>query len=368
MIETVEDWRQARCDFVIRREPARLGDLARWMRDTDGPVAAMDASLSSLEDLWRWFVGFVFEGCPGVPDGSRPEEFQWYVPNAANDELRFAGKPELHWRALFAAESVNHYVMCVMRRVDPSARWDVFVEPKSKRPGVVTGLAGQTGIRIAGPAGGFAWPAATMMTVNLLQAEAARARGESDVDDRYRDWLDPARFWFMNARWFPEGVLPESQERQESVLQPFLDRSHVPWDAPEREQPPMYASHPAALAKDPREHVKWSISGRHPQVDPGPGVELMSLYPVLSAERASAELARLGFIDGDGQRITVDALMGGGSCIHPTIGVEVQTFVYDGGLRELTVDGGVPPGEYKSLKRAFERVAKTVKAELTEGY
>ena len=367
MIETVEEWRQARCDFVIRREPARLSDLAYWVHDTAGPVELMDASLSSLQDLWRWYVGFVFAGCPGVPERARPEEFQWYVPNEANDQLRFAGDPGLHWRALFAAESLNHYVMRALRRLDSSARWEVFVEPKSKRPGVVTGLAGQIGIRTPGLGDGFSWPAANIMTAHVLEAQVARHAGGDDIAIRFEDWLDPARFEFMNTRWFPEGLLPEVQAREDSVLQPFLEVPQVPWNSPEREQPPMYTSRPTSAAGAP-EHVKWAIHGRLPRLLESSGVELMSLYPVLTVDKVAAGMAALGFTDGEGRPITITALTDEGTGSHPTLGVQVEAFFHDGSLRELTVDGGVPRTEYQQLKRSFQKFAKGIKAELTEGY
>ena len=364
---------QSLCDFIIRREPARLSDLAYWMRDAGGPVELMDASLDSLLPLWEWFLGFVNSGCPGVPEYARPESFQRHVPNQFLDERHFGAHPALHWRAAFASESLEHYLMAVLRRIDPTAHWAVYSGSELRRVGAVDVHQQWTGIRMSAPRDHFVW-LPLPVTVSLLQLKAEREAGQRD------DWMK-ARYaapdWLLRTivdHRLSKETVPKSQPREPSILLPFLEALHVPWNAPERVPPRLNEDlrNPQTVSSAKQSgDCHWLIARRPPK-DYGEqmsaGVEEMSLYPPMDAGRLAAGLTKLGFTDLKGLPVTAVTLLADDEgFMHPDFALRISDFVFEGSVRQLWVEGIGFVSKLAKLKRDLGRLAKSIKAELTEG-
>lgn len=49
-------------EFVEKRGPSRLAELAGFLDDDGGPIGQADATWESLSPLWEWAVGFVARG------------------------------------------------------------------------------------------------------------------------------------------------------------------------------------------------------------------------------------------------------------------------------------------------------------------
>lgn len=359
-------------DFIIRREPARLSDLAYWMRDTDGPIDEMDASLDSLIPLWKWFVWFVNSGCPGVPEAARPESFQRYVPNLNTEQRQFLGSHALRWRAAFASESLEHYVMAVLRRLDGSARWEVFSDPDARRRGVLDLREKKTVIKFASYEDvSISLP--LPVTGSLIDLQDQRAgRAEPDVHGVSRYAADAWLWKAVGQHRVPKEILPESQPRRESILLPLLDQPHVPWDAPERIPPRLNENlQSPAPAEERIDYGHWLIARRprrgfEEAIDRG--VQEQSLYPPMRADKLAAGLTRLGFTDFNLQPVTAQTLLANAGCSHPDTGLLVHDFVYKGSVRQLWIEGTGYAAKVAELKGDLSALAKSVKAELTEGH
>ncbi len=108
---------------IEARTPYRLCLLAEIMRDTGGPLAQMDASLESLVPMWEWFEELAVADFPGVPT----EVPSLYEPTIAAHAS--ASTADWQRRTALLSEGLMHYVELVLRRVDPEARWDLWLQP-----------------------------------------------------------------------------------------------------------------------------------------------------------------------------------------------------------------------------------------------
>src|SRR4051794_29627103 len=70
------------CAAVQAREEMRLAELASWVSSTRGPLSKLDASVESLEWLWRWAIRFADRGFPGIPETAHG---QWFVPKEGQE-------------------------------------------------------------------------------------------------------------------------------------------------------------------------------------------------------------------------------------------------------------------------------------------
>jgi len=98
---------------IARREQARLGDFARLVEATGGPLEELDGSQASLIPLWTWLIDVVKAGSlPTVP------------VDAVSSVARFLGwTVDENSRLRYAFEPISHYVYAVVRDEDPGARW-----------------------------------------------------------------------------------------------------------------------------------------------------------------------------------------------------------------------------------------------------
>ena len=125
------------CRDVIRsRHEYRLRELAWWIFETGGPIDALDGSNRSIDDLVAWaerFRGVDMPGLPAMPDlllflrwdmqyDARQE---WDPPVASDDQ--FVRQVREH----YLRESVEHYLLPVAQRQDPTATWEL--SPAVKR-------------------------------------------------------------------------------------------------------------------------------------------------------------------------------------------------------------------------------------------
>lgn len=100
---------------IEARGPARLGDLARAMDATSGPLDAMDGSFESLVPLWGWFVAWFNDGLPGVRPNARPSR-----------SIFLNGRqPDPQDRVGYAAEPITHYLFEVLRATGNDPRWEL---------------------------------------------------------------------------------------------------------------------------------------------------------------------------------------------------------------------------------------------------
>ncbi|MDC7121195.1 hypothetical protein OMK64_06570 [Cellulomonas fimi] len=187
-------------DHVRAREELELHKLARRMRETDGPIDAMDASFDSLVPLWKWFVDYALAGSPGVG------EAEWMPFVARADTVDLPVQSSGGRRALVAAIGLEHYARLVLDRHDPPATWEVVSSVSRHGP---EEPHQSTGVRCgAGP-----------ITVLTFVYPLARAV----VHDR----LHARRPDALLDRLLAQMSLPKAprQRREASVLAPLVDTS-----------------------------------------------------------------------------------------------------------------------------------------------
>lgn len=156
LMELSREQATAYCDFVRSRHEDRLRELAWWMSTTSGPVDSMDGSLPSLDELAAWVDRFRDRDLPGLPNDPEllvrgPWEGLVISPDRdGNWEVVSADADRRARREGYLDESLTHYLLEVVRRADPSARWEVSPEKKARVPTVdlhATGIASAFGWR-----------------------------------------------------------------------------------------------------------------------------------------------------------------------------------------------------------------------------
>lgn len=264
------------CDHVVAREDARLGDLARWVLSTGGPLGELDGSLESLVPLWEWFVTFMDVGCPGVPEGVLPSE------------ARSFGEQGRDWasdRELFAGESIAHYVLRVVQRVDRTAHWAVHHQRKNAFRHRTSIIADSLKI-------------AVVIDVPLSNMIGSVRRGDSrSAEDTKLHFVVCANLgWQQNTPVTPRGP---------SILSPYLQQPAVPWDDPGR-VPPRFVGRIAmpVVVPRPRATRASEMILAHPEAH---GRTFRDAAP-LPEERIANLLSRLGFTTPGGKPVTAKAL------------------------------------------------------------
>ncbi|MPV38553.1 hypothetical protein [Georgenia subflava] len=107
---------QAYHEAYVAAVPDRVAWLAREVRRTGGPEAAVDGSPESLGPLWAWLRGRLEEqGGPRVDLPGRPP---WYDPARPN--------PHLGDGALWLVDAVGCYLAVLVLSAVPDARWELY--------------------------------------------------------------------------------------------------------------------------------------------------------------------------------------------------------------------------------------------------
>jgi hypothetical protein len=265
---TLRDQKQA-------RELLELTDLAWWMNASGGPVDEMDASLASVTLLEGWFFEYLATGCPGVPRDALP----WASSGFRMQEENVAQ---------YFASTIFYYLRLVLQRVDPSAHWEVFVDP-SKRVKRIEHLG--IGIELAN--GTFVFPSFPSVFAERFVRQGAAKRGGAPWATILKNDAGPDFF-------------PAEQERRESVLVPLLAGATDPLTRPPRDPGPV-----AVMPDGPvPHHVAYGAEMTF-GIGPDDGVEIdkHGLMTPLPADRVAETLRRAGFTNSHGAEVTTSDLL-----------------------------------------------------------
>ncbi|WP_431279126.1 hypothetical protein [Leifsonia poae] len=321
-------------DFVAGRQAARLVDLAHWMAATDGPIESMDATVDSLVPLWEWFVQFVDAGCPGVPRDAR-----WAVGEA----IGVAPGSEESERAIFAGESIEHYVYLVCAKALPETNWRVYDWHPNKR--VIH--RNMTGIYL-GPSRAFV---PIQDIVPRLSASVVDGTPLTRARSRLREVV-----LLNGGEWLVEATRDEL--RGPSVLAPLLTKPTVPCGADVR-RPPAFNSQTFEVNEPDGEVGGEYILAR------GSADELddpRRLRP-LPVDRVAAALAELRFEAESGP--LEDALRQDDATVLSELGAAVTTSVVSGELRALLLEpAGADSSRWAQIVEGFTQLARALGAAL----
>jgi len=309
-------------EHVVGREDARLADLARWVAATTGPLDALDGSIDSIEALWVWFLKFRASKFPGVPDGPRPSVL--IEMSKAPPKLRE------YWRSQYVAETMQHYLFRVVRRVDPGARWAVQPDPASEEFQRTVIVTGGRSVDITSPI----MTMAMIAHIGVVLVDEPTKLQENFL--HYFGWSDDV-----------PAVAPGP-----SVLAPYLEQPVVALDDPRR-QPPVFEQ-VAGRAVEKRgeggvpapakaEKVATTPDETAPLSDlilASQGSELENLESAkpISATSVATTMKKLGFVDAEGKRISAAKLRAPeGQFVLGNDLVLVETIAAGGRLRALMV-------------------------------
>ena len=304
---------------VIAREPFRLRDLAVRMRDTGGPIDAMDTSMASLVPLWEWFVEYASVGCPGVPDDASPS--LWPVLGRADR----TPEQDATRRRAAAGEGLAHYSRLALARVDPPAPWEVYVQPKRRREADHH----STGVRLSN--GGFIF-------LDNLGYAAEKALNGSPRD------LSPARLQDLVLLWCPPSFAQVRQEQHPSVLVPYLTADLGPMPEIARLSPVAQweAEEAAAKAAGTPAPPAEPRAGSEMVLARGPGIGLDDepwLLRPLSTETVARGLTAAGFTNDDTDHVPpADLLIDDAQFMHRDGVAVISTLIHDGALRALFLE------------------------------
>ena len=317
------------CEHVVAREPYHLRDLARWMRATDGPIDAMDASLASLDPLWQWYVDLARRDFAGLTDGLVPSR-EPYLADPERTEILERAR-----QSAAAGDRLMHYLRLVLDRLVPGAHWGVYIQPpkgprEADHQETVVFLPGHT----------YRWRGKTLVRYAELSPVtrfARRALSPTAPDaNRSPTWL---REWLTTYK-LGEELSSVPQDRGPSVLADYLDRDLPPMPEIARITPL------AAWMASPRSTREASrpvaeVGGEYTFAK-GPALGLDDepwLLAVLPADRVATALTEGGFIDDvHGDRIAAETLLAGEQVTHADGLASIDPFVHDGSLRALFIE------------------------------
>lgn len=328
-------------EHVVRREPARLADLAHWMAGTGGPIAEMDATLESLVPLNEWYVGFLDAGCPGVPRGVRPSWFG-HDPDEEEQEAK-ASDPERV--ADFVAESLEHYLLLVCKNYNPAAHWAVY--DSKPRNGMDVNYH-STGISF-GPRGPHMIVYVNMgiFTDRILNGDVARRR--------------PGALLEMLRLNVGSALKGKPLHKGISVLAPYLSGAQLPLDDESRRPP--YLNVPSRKEVD--HGTRSTQVGEEMILAKGSGEDLErpdQLAP-LPIDAVGAALAALGFEAEEGRSLAEVLTLDDASLISAKVGAVVSTSVVDGNLRAILIEPVDPSRtQWAELNASFRALAREIGA------
>jgi hypothetical protein len=286
-------------DHVIRRQDARLRDLAHHLADTGGPLHLMDGSRESLTPLWDWFGRQLMIGMPGLPPDAMPSAVGFLNLTGVNAEAGRAG---------WVAEAVGHYLFVVAQSYRPEARWDVWISPERSN------WSNRTGI---------------ILDVDRfvpLDEATSRLPGFAFTSHGLPDDL----LGHLVESWFP-GVEPRVPTF--TGLEALAREPRVPWDDPVRRPPKRQQELvvPPVIPNDERATGFALVLARASTSEPDD--------PDPMDERAVAAFLHEAGFRSFGRVVRAEDLSAGDlSLTHPTQHAFVDTFASDGRLRSVAVE------------------------------
>lgn len=362
-------------DHIRAREPFKLQMLARWMRDTGGPLEQMDASFESLVPLWGWFVGQLEADLPTVCAGvrasitdpswedlERQRDFYAYytarnlMDKAEADSALRSIETGRGRRTAYALEPLAHYLRLVVAREHPQAVWEVWTSGGDR---VIDSRHHEVGIFLGERSMFFTG------VLNRCAGDARRGKeGAREPGALLERVLNPY-----------SGLLPRPvQERRASVLAPYLtaDLGQAPAEAvvsPVWSWP--YGWSDSTGRAVPRRGILVdepapAAVGEEMILARGPaeGLEDPSLLKPLDAEEVMRALWMAGFRLEDGSRPRVeDVLTDGAEFAHPAGQAQVSMLVHAGKLRAVHLEPAVlDEFEWSQMLGPFRRAAKKLRA------
>ena len=327
-------------DHVVRREPARLSDLAHWMAETAGPLDQMDASRQSLVPLWTWMKDFILQGSPGVPRDA--------LSSCASVLHMRVESPE-EARARYVLETVEHYVLLVIRREFDDAHWDVF-EQKPGRYG--DALHHATGIRYHGERFYNLDLSLGGMARNLLRHQV-RAGEDGRLDDGVNAWFEQPPM---------EPATPTG-----SVLTALANQPAIPATDPSRAVPAFAEEpQPTPSVNTPRagEELVFAAIGASFDEDH----DSHPVLPELPRSTVSEGLSALGFRTSTGALIEADDLSHEGQFLHRDEIAAASTLLDEGSFYGLFLEPiAATEEEWSALTTGLNELGTRVGARLAPG-
>ncbi|MBO0924259.1 hypothetical protein J1G44_07150 [Cellulomonas sp. zg-ZUI199] len=323
---------------IEARAPYRLCLLAELMRDTDGPVDQMDASLESLVPMWEWFTTIAVAGYPGVPSDVPSTYEPLIVAHAA------PGTADLQRRAALLSEGLMHYVELVVRRIDPESRWDLWLQKGRIR----MAQHQEPVIRLAN---------GTPIHATYLVTDMARVA----VNDKGGTARDPRALRDELASHLPSSWRRRHQDPQPSVLVPYLAYAG-------RTPPAIVTSSPLAVLFDapaPAPAEPFDDVGVELLLAVGPaaGLDDPRHFAPLSVDTVAAVLTALDVTHEDGRPVKARELLEDGTQLFAADGTAmVETIATGGALRALSVEpaGGGTAATWSRIEDGLRRLAESL--------
>lgn len=326
---------------VVRRieaaAPSRLRLLAALMRDTDGPLAEMDATLESLVAAWAWFTPVAISGYPGVPTDMPSMYEESIVEHVLPEYVEFARR-----RALLC-EALMHYVELVLRTVDQGARWDLWLQKgrirMAQHQEPVFRLSNGTPIHLTSIVTGMAYKCEV--------GEVPGARDPQRLRDIIAEDLPPS--WRRD------------QDPQPSVLAPYLAYA-------DQTPPAIVTSSPLAVLFDAPTPVPAETSDDVGvemllAVGPASGLDDPRHFAPLPVDTVAAVLTELDLTHEDGRPVRPRELLEDGTQLFAADGTAmVETIATGGALRALSVEpaGGGTAASWARIEDGLRRLAESL--------
>ncbi|MCM0639408.1 hypothetical protein [Cellulomonas wangsupingiae] len=323
---------------IEARAPYRLCLLAERMRDTEGPLDQMDASLESLVPMWEWFTAIAVAGYPDVPSDVPSTYEPLIVAHAA------PGTADLQRRAALLREGLMHYIELVVRRIDPEARWDLWLQKGRIR----MDQHQEPVIRLSNGT-----PIHAIYLVTGMARNAVKDAGGSARDRRaLRDQL---------ASSLPSSWRRRRQDEESSVLRPFLSYAG-------RTPPALVTSSPLAVLFDaptPAPAEPFDDVGVELLLAVGPaaGLDDPRHFAPLPPDAVVAVLTELDLTHEDGRPVRPRELLEDGTQLFAADGTAmVETIATDGALRALSVEpaGGGTAATWSRIEDGLRRLAESL--------
>jgi len=336
-----EDLTRAQAWDVVRhieaRAPYRLCLLAERMRDTDGPLDQMDASLDSLVPMWEWFTRLAMAGYPDVPTDVPSTDEPRIVAHALPEHVDLARR-----RALMC-EGLTHYIELVIKRIDPQSRWDLWLQKgrirMAQHQEPVLRLSNGTSLHVVYLPGGMA----RRYEKGELQAgrdpQALRKTITEDLPPTWRRDQDP----------------------QPSVLAPYLAYA-------DQTPPAIVTSSPLAVLFDaptPAPAEPFDDVGVELLLAVGPaaGLDDPRHFAPLPVDTVAAVLTELDLAHEDGRPVKLRELLEDGTQLFAPDGTAmVETIATGGALRALSVEpaGGGTAASWARIEDGLRRLAESL--------
>ncbi|MCC2333772.1 hypothetical protein [Cellulomonas wangsupingiae] len=322
---------------IEARAPYRLCLLAERMRDTDGPLDQMDASLESLVPMWEWFTTLAMAGYPDVPTDVPPTDEPRIVAHARPEYVDLARR-----RALMC-EGLTHYIELVVRRIDPRSRWDLWLQKgrirMAQHQEPVLRLSDGTPIHVIYLPGGMA---RRYEKGELHAGRDPLALRKNITEDLPSSWR-------------------RDQDPQPSVLAPYLAYAG-------QTPPALVTSSPLAVLFDaptPAPAEPFDDVGVELLLAVGPaaGLDDPRHFAPLSVDTVAAVLTELDLAHEDGRPVRPRELLEDGTQLFAADGTAmVETIATDGALRALSVEpaGGGTAASWARIEDGLRRLAESL--------